>query len=129
MINKYCIKYSDAVDECLSSPCQNGGTCMDDISSYQCACADLFTGADCETGKLCYLTPEPDCETGKLCYLTPEPDCETGNFVTCTPEPGVDCKIGKTTCWISNLWFADLEHTGLFRERYDPCYSFGGRTI
>ena len=26
------------VDECLSSPCQNGATCRDYVNSYTCTC-------------------------------------------------------------------------------------------
>eukprot|EP01050_Picozoa_sp_SAG11_P051806 SAG11_NODE_29666_length_308_cov_1.239234_1_plen_102_part_11 len=28
----------DIIDECASSPCQNGGTCSDSIVAYSCAC-------------------------------------------------------------------------------------------
>ena len=41
------------VDECASSPCQNGGTCVDVVNAYTCNCAPGFTGDNCETGNLC----------------------------------------------------------------------------
>ena len=37
-------------DDCLSNPCQNGGTCQDEINSYTCNCTAGFTGHDCEIG-------------------------------------------------------------------------------
>ncbi|KAK2185443.1 hypothetical protein NP493_236g03061 [Ridgeia piscesae] len=37
------------VDECASSPCQNKATCNDSLNSYECLCADGFTGSFCET--------------------------------------------------------------------------------
>ena len=40
------------VDECDSSPCQNGGTCVDGINSYTCDCDDGYKGPDCETGNI-----------------------------------------------------------------------------
>ena len=40
------------IDECASSPCQNGGTCTDAVNSYTCACVDGYNGDDCETSKL-----------------------------------------------------------------------------
>ena len=41
---------SPDIDECASSPCQNGGTCTDALNSYTCACAAGWTGLHCETG-------------------------------------------------------------------------------
>ncbi|CAH1247746.1 SELP [Branchiostoma lanceolatum] len=39
------------VDECVSDPCENGGTCEDEINGYTCTCADGYVGEHCETGK------------------------------------------------------------------------------
>ncbi|KAG9344276.1 hypothetical protein JZ751_010945 [Albula glossodonta] len=36
------------INDCESSPCQNGGTCIDRVSMYQCICADGWEGARCE---------------------------------------------------------------------------------
>ena len=49
MMNKIRILYSD-IDDCASSPCQNGGTCVDDINSYTCNCDVGYTGENCEKG-------------------------------------------------------------------------------
>lgn len=38
------------VDECASYPCQNGGTCEDQINSFICRCPPGYTGIQCETG-------------------------------------------------------------------------------
>ena len=38
------------VDECLSSPCANGGVCVDELNSYRCNCMIPYTGVNCEQG-------------------------------------------------------------------------------
>ena len=37
-------------DECASTPCQNGGQCLNKLNSYECACDVGFTGVNCERG-------------------------------------------------------------------------------
>ena len=40
------------INECESSPCENGGSCTDMEGGYSCACESGFTGSQCETGTL-----------------------------------------------------------------------------
>ncbi|XP_061078641.1 fibulin-7 [Conger conger] len=35
------------VNECASAPCQNGGTCADEVNRFVCTCAKGWTGATC----------------------------------------------------------------------------------
>lgn len=37
------------INECASSPCQNGGKCIDGANRYHCLCPDGFAGPRCET--------------------------------------------------------------------------------
>ena len=39
------------VDECSSSPCQNGAICVDGVNLYTCTCLPGYEGAQCETSK------------------------------------------------------------------------------
>ena len=39
------------VDECASSPCQNGGKCKDAINAFTCDCVSGYSGSNCEIGK------------------------------------------------------------------------------
>ena len=45
-----------AIDECLSNPCQNDGTCQDGDASYNCTCASGYHGTNCEAGIVNILT-------------------------------------------------------------------------
>ena len=44
--------FSADIDECSSSPCQNGGTCIDGINSYTCVCVPGHAGDNCEIGNI-----------------------------------------------------------------------------
>ena len=37
------------INECASYPCDNGGTCKDDVNRYTCICVPGYTGVNCET--------------------------------------------------------------------------------
>ena len=43
------------VDECGSSPCQNGN-CTDGVNGYTCNCFDGYTGNNCEIGTSIYCS-------------------------------------------------------------------------
>ncbi|XP_039082575.1 coagulation factor VII isoform X2 [Hyaena hyaena] len=47
---QFWISYNDG-DQCASNPCQNGGSCEDQLQSYLCFCLDDFKGRNCETNK------------------------------------------------------------------------------
>lgn len=38
------------IDDCLSSPCQNGGTCIDEVNAFVCLCLPSYGGSRCEKG-------------------------------------------------------------------------------
>ena len=38
-------------DNCALGPCENGGSCIDDVNSYTCNCITGFIGEHCETGE------------------------------------------------------------------------------
>ena len=49
-----CINISNLdINECVSEPCQNNGTCIDRVNKYRCDCDGTgYTGKNCETGEL-----------------------------------------------------------------------------
>ena len=36
------------VNECESIPCQNSGTCRDELNRYLCKCTNGYAGANCQ---------------------------------------------------------------------------------
>ena len=49
-ILQYIIFPDSDIDECSSSPCQNGGQCQDEVNKYTCTCDPGYEGSDCKTG-------------------------------------------------------------------------------
>ena len=77
------------IDECKSTPCQNGATCADGINSYTCSCLAGFTGTQCETNiDECVSGP---CQNGGTC------EDEINDFhCICEKEyAGMFCEISK----------------------------------
>ncbi|XP_063426267.1 proprotein convertase subtilisin/kexin type 6-like [Mytilus trossulus] len=37
------------IDQCTSTPCQNNGTCTNNVYSYSCECPDGYSGTSCQT--------------------------------------------------------------------------------
>lgn len=40
------------IDECLSNPCRNNGSCVDLVDGYKCLCPNDTNGDNCEICKL-----------------------------------------------------------------------------
>uniref|UniRef100_A0A7N8WVV0 Fibulin-7-like n=1 Tax=Mastacembelus armatus TaxID=205130 RepID=A0A7N8WVV0_9TELE len=59
------------INECASSPCLNGGTCMDEVNQFSCVCAKGWAGATCQMHSM--NTDTYECElfhngqAGRLC--------------------------------------------------------------
>ena len=66
------------INECSPNPCQNNGTCTDDIDSYNCSCVTGYTGTDCETN-IDECSPNP-CQNGGQCT-------DLINDYNCTCDP------------------------------------------
>lgn len=85
------------VDECASTPCQNGGECLDKINEFECRCKVGFEGDTCEMDVDECQTGEAVCGDG-ICNNT------YGSY-KCICEPKGEEKMCGKSCNIT-----------------DPCY-------
>jgi len=57
--NVLCEKIIETSDSCVSTPCLNGGTCVNSLSGYTCDCNSGFSGVVCQM-----ILPPPLCPPG-----------------------------------------------------------------
>lgn len=50
-ITWFCVYVAD-MDECASSPCAQGGTCIDLENGFECVCPPQWVGKTCQIGKI-----------------------------------------------------------------------------
>ena len=55
----------EETDECLSKPCQNGGSCVDTVNGYTCECTNTYEGPSCSE-RIDNCISEP-CKHGANC--------------------------------------------------------------
>ncbi|XP_041470135.1 fibropellin-3-like [Lytechinus variegatus] len=53
----------DHIKACYSDPCQNGGSCMEELDGYSCSCLEAYRGKNCQI-PTCYSNP---CQNGGAC--------------------------------------------------------------
>lgn len=60
-------------NDCLSNPCQNGGTCTDIFDGFICKCTPNWTGARCNEDVnecLDFVGSDLGCQNGATCMNT-----------------------------------------------------------
>ncbi|XP_070567305.1 uncharacterized protein [Ptychodera flava] len=90
---QYCFCDKEDTDECLSSPCQNGGTCQDLLSSYKCNCPDGYSGTNCETNIQNPVIPGESICSGLTTYT-----CEQSSVCPYEETVGQECVHGVCEC-------------------------------
>uniref|UniRef100_A0A8C9FGK7 Multimerin-1 n=1 Tax=Pavo cristatus TaxID=9049 RepID=A0A8C9FGK7_PAVCR len=72
---------------CVSSPCQNGGTCINDRQSFVCACRHPFGGVNCSTKLVNSDTPSVDFSKGSYRYAPMVAFFASHTYGMTTPGP------------------------------------------
>uniref|UniRef100_A0A8C5HQB4 Delta-like protein n=1 Tax=Gouania willdenowi TaxID=441366 RepID=A0A8C5HQB4_GOUWI len=73
------------INDCASTPCKNGGTCIDGINSFQCFCPGGWEGSLCDVGECVALSPQNETTRGpKYKPLPPHPGESQCDSSTCS---------------------------------------------
>lgn len=92
------------VDQCLTSPCANGGTCVNGFGSYTCYCALHWAGTTC-------TADEDECATGRN-------ECSKNGTLSCTDQKA---KKGYYTCNCIQGWTGTYCQTNINECASAPC--------
>ncbi|XP_065067473.1 neurogenic locus notch homolog protein 2-like isoform X3 [Rhopilema esculentum] len=96
------VKKQSDINECASSPCQNGGTCVDGVNGYTCKCVEGYGDPLCKTDiNECASSP---CQNGGTCV-------DGVNGYTCKCVEGYGDPLCKTV-------FSALDYTGCYIDTF-----------
>ena len=56
-------------NECESSPCLNGASCVDNINSFSCSCLAGYTDPECATGTVFFFHIYGRCKNTDIDYI------------------------------------------------------------
>ncbi|XP_043093030.1 protein jagged-2b isoform X1 [Puntigrus tetrazona] len=110
------------VNDCVSNPCRNGGTCIDGISSFQCFCPDGWEGDLCDLNvNECSRSP---CKNDGHCVdLVNDFYCECANGWKGKTCHSRESQCDATTCSNGGTCY---DHGDTFRCACSP--GWGGST-
>uniref|UniRef100_A0A8C9WY81 Delta-like protein n=1 Tax=Sander lucioperca TaxID=283035 RepID=A0A8C9WY81_SANLU len=110
------------INDCISNPCGNGGTCIDGVNSFQCFCPDGWEGRLCDLNvNECTHNP---CKNGGRCVdLVNDFYCECANNWKGKTCHSRESQCDATTCSNGGTCY---DHVDAFRCACPP--GWGGNT-
>lgn len=80
------VNCTENINECLSNPCLNGGTCVDGVNAFNCECTHFWTGFLCHipqegTLNISYTT---DAHSLEVSSLSPTVAFPLNNLLSCS---------------------------------------------
>eukprot|EP00066_Takifugu_rubripes_P005794 XP_003970113.1 PREDICTED: fibulin-7-like isoform X1 [Takifugu rubripes] len=101
------------INECASSPCLNGGTCVDEVSQFSCVCGKGWSGPTCQTPLptvFITMTNMSDAAAAGS-HVRPSRCTITQRATHCTCEPGYTIS-GRDSSVCTDIDECKLFHNG-----------------
>ncbi|XP_072321814.1 fibulin-7 [Eucyclogobius newberryi] len=113
------------INECASSPCLNGGTCVDEVNQFSCVCAKGWAGDTCQSPVPPFfitMTNTSAATSSAAAAATTLPAATSGPFVRpprCTITQGTThctCESGYTISGRESYTCTDIDECELFHN-------------
>ncbi|XP_023187804.1 fibulin-7-like isoform X1 [Xiphophorus maculatus] len=109
-------------NECASSPCLNGGTCVDEMNQFSCVCAKGWAGETCQSPVPTFFITTTNTSAGSTLGASTLPAATAGAYVRpsrCTIVQGTThctCEPGYTISGRDSYSCTDIDECELFHN-------------
>ncbi|XP_023646214.1 fibulin-7 [Paramormyrops kingsleyae] len=104
------------VDECVSAPCLNGGTCVDDVNRFICLCPKNWMGPSCQTPTLIFFSTVINGSSPISPSPPPSPFVHPAQCTQLQGSTRCSCEAGFAISGPDNRLCTDVDECTLFHE-------------